>query len=357
VDVGIAIGATPPFEAMERRVARFAAAGFRSFWWPDHLVAFHSAELWATGGLATIQPDPHVYADPFVCMARCADAAGDAWLGTCVTDAVRRMPATLLQTAMSLDHVAPGRIVLGLGSGERANYEPYGVQVDSPTTRLEDATRQIRRLLEEPGPDEHGAVVGLRPPPGSPGPRLWLAAHGPRGLDLVGRYADGWLPNFLRHDEWRRARDAIATVATSSGRDPTAITYGLSAQVVIQETRAEARRLLSHPVIKAFALLLPPSRFEEVGAAHPLGGSGLGTLLATLDGDRVLEAAAAVPTEVVEDLFLFGTVDDVVDALRRYKGLDHVVLWDPIALADLGAARAGTRGTTELAARLHDEST
>src|SRR3974377_1345717 len=106
MDVGTAIGAVPPFEAMARRVARLAAGGLRSFWWPDHLVAFHSTQTWGTGTLSRVQPDPHGYCAPFVCVAACAQAGASSLVGVCVTDAIRRSPVTLLQTAMSLDHLA-----------------------------------------------------------------------------------------------------------------------------------------------------------------------------------------------------------------------------------------------------------
>ena len=76
MDVGIAMGPVPPFAAMQRRVARFSAAGMRSFWWPDHLVAFHSRELWAAGQLSARQPDPPVYAEPFLWPAGAGEAAG-----------------------------------------------------------------------------------------------------------------------------------------------------------------------------------------------------------------------------------------------------------------------------------------
>ncbi|MGE3621681.1 MAG: LLM class flavin-dependent oxidoreductase [Acidimicrobiia bacterium] len=346
--VGIAMGPAPPFAPMARRVAKLSDAGFGSFWWPDHLVAFHSRELWATGGLAEVQPDPNVYADPFVCMAACAASTPDGLLGVCVTDAIRRMPATLAQTVMTLDHLAPGRIVLGLGAGELANYGPYGLSVKSPATVLENAAAQIRRLIDDPGPDEAGAVLGIRPPEGSRGPQLWLAAHGPRGLAATGRYADGWIPNWLPVEGWRAGRDAVARAAQDAGRDPSVLTYALSVQVVVQPTHEQAVELLEHPVLKAFALLLPPERFAEVGAEHPLEGGGLHHMVASAMGAEQLEAARAVPSEVVRSLYLHGTPAEVVEQIRAYGDPDHVVLWDPVPLADLSAGRAAGEGCAEI---------
>jgi phthiodiolone/phenolphthiodiolone dimycocerosates ketoreductase len=354
VDVGLAMSPAPPFDATARRVARLSGRGIRSFWWPDHLIAFHSREVWATGGLAEFQPDPNVYGDPFTCMAACADAAGGALIGVCVTDAIRRSAATLLQTVMTLDHLAPGRVVLGLGAGETANYEPYGVSITSPFRHFEAAAAQIRRFLDDPGPDENGAVVALRPPEGSPGPKLWIAAHGPRGLGVAGRYGDGWIPNFLSVDGWHEGRETVESAAVEAGRDPREISYGLSVQVVIQETHEEAHRLLEHPVLKAFSLLLPPERYEAVGATHPLGGGGLQHMVASRLGAAQLDATRAVPFEVVHEQMLHGTAEEVAGQIRAYRGVDHVVLWDPVPLADLGAARASAEGCVRVAALLSE---
>jgi len=337
---------------MRRRVERQAAAGIRSFWWPDHLVGFHSAGLWATGELASLQPDPNAYADPFLCMGVCAESAGSALLGVCVTDAIRRMPASLAQTAMTLDHLAPGRVVLGLGAGEYANYAPYGWHVDSPAARLESAVQQIRRLFDDGRQNEEGAVLGLRPGDGSPGPQLWVAAHGPRGFELAGRYADGWIPNFLDLRAWLQGRAAVLRAARSVGRHEDAIVSGLSAQVVVAADHESAHELLEHPILRAFALLLPPERYSEIGATHPLGGGGLRHLVASNDRGSQLEAAQSVPFAVVHDYILHGTAAEVAARISAYDGLQHALLWDPVPLVDLQAARTSATGVLEVAARL-----
>lgn len=352
MDVGIAMAPLPPAPAVTRRAQRLVDDGFRSLWWPDHLVAFHSSELWATGGLGSIQPDPNVYADPFICMAALAPTVPGARVGVCVTDAIRRTPATLTQTALTLDHLAPGRVVLGLGAGETANYEPYGVRVKSPASVLESAAAEIRRLLDDPGPDEQGAVMGVRPAPGSPGPELWIAAHGPRGLRVAGRFADGWIPNFLTRDEWRRGRDDVAAAAREAGRPPDDITWALSVQVVIQDDHEDAAALLEHPTLKAFSLLLPEARFAEHGVSHPLGGGGLRHMIASTQGAAQIEAARAVPTAIVREQILHGTADEVAEQLRSYGDVDHVVLWDPVPLADLEAAKQSAAGVSRLATLL-----
>ena len=350
--VGLAMAAAPPFDAMTRRVSRLARAGVASFWWPDHLVAFHSTELWAEGGLSAIQPDPNAYADPFLCMAAAAPAAEGALVGVAVTDAIRRSAATLAQTVMTLDHIAPGRVVLGLGSGEYANWAPYGLRVPPR-----------RRCSNVPPPRSASCSTPLDPTPTAP---CWGCA---RLLTRAGP-SSGWPPTVP--EAWPQpAASPTAGSRTGSspahgarpampwrprrrdaGRDPDGLVYGLSAQVVVQDSHEAAHRLLEHPVLKAFALLLPPERYEAVGATHPLGTGGLHGMVATQMGAAQVEAARAVPTEVVHDLMLHGTAGDVAAQLAAYGDVEHLVLWDPVPLVDLAAAKVSAAAVLDLVTRL-----
>jgi phthiodiolone/phenolphthiodiolone dimycocerosates ketoreductase len=354
VRVGIHPGNQAPYGALSRRVSRMRARGFDSFWWGDHLLALHSRELWQTSGISQFKPDPHVYPDPFLVMAAVAEAAAGAILGTCVTDAVRRMPASLVQTAMTLDQIAPGQVVLGIGSGEYANYGPYGWDIGSPSKRLEESVVQIRRLLDSPEPDENGALVALRPPEGSPGPQLWIAAHGPRSYELTGRYGDGWLPHLSNEAGWLQGRDAILSAAVEAGRDPSAITLSVSGSVIVDEDPQVARKLATHPIVKALTLILPPARFEAFGVPHPLGGNGLHRLVATRLGDAVRIAAEAVPDALSQEHVFCGTPEEIAARLRRFDGASHFILWDTTGLADPSRSRASLEGCVRIAELLRN---
>jgi hypothetical protein len=75
-------------------------------------------------------------------------------------------------------------------------------------------------------------------------------------------------------------------------------------------------------------------------------------MLASNDSGTLLAAAQAVPFEVVHDYILHGTAEEVAARIAEYDGLDHAVLWDPVPLVDLEAARASGAGVLEVAARL-----
>jgi phthiodiolone/phenolphthiodiolone dimycocerosates ketoreductase len=338
---------------MRREVAALVDNGVDTVWWPDHLMSFTVPGLWneSEGRRLT---DLNVYVDPFIAMAACIPAAGSALLGVAVTDAIRRMPATLTQTALSLDHIAPGRIILGLGSGERLNYEPYGWQVDSPNRRLDEAARDIRSFLADPGPRKSGAMMALRPAEGSAGPKLWIAAHGPKGYQTLGRYADGWLPFNLNLDEWTAGREQIRVAAKAAGRDPDAVEMGMTFLAVIQDDHEAAHSLLRHPAIKVKALHLPSHRFEAHGVAHPRGGSDLKATIATLMPNDVAQAANAVPFELVHEMMPHGTAAEVAQEIQRYGGLQHAKVHELSPVASPAESAQSVRRLGELARILHE---
>jgi phthiodiolone/phenolphthiodiolone dimycocerosates ketoreductase len=349
VKVGVRIPSVPPFDRMRRLVSRLAEGGADSFWWADHLMAFSAPSLWEGREDAPDEMALHVYADPFVCMAACAEAAGDADVGTCVTDAVRRMPATLLQSALSVDHLVAGRVILGIGAGEVANYRPYGWDVASPAARFEEAARAIRGLMEHPEPDEAGAIMGLRPAKGT-GPELWLAAHGPHGLALAGELADGWIPTNLDLARWTAARDSIRSAERKAGRREGSVELGLSIDVVLQDSHAQAHELLRHPAIRSLCLLLPDEVFANYGMTHPLGGSALHNLIATRSGPTLLKAVNEIDDDLVHDHILHGSPDEVGAVLASYPGLDHVRMSD---LSGIGGIHGGVARLLAVVGQLH----
>lgn len=107
-------------------------------------------------------------------------------LVSAVVDTVRRHPALLAQTALTLDHLSKGRFILGLGSGESENTVPYGFDFARPVSRFEEALRVIRLLWDTDGPvDFDGEFYSLHQarldtePYHDRLPPIWIGASGP----------------------------------------------------------------------------------------------------------------------------------------------------------------------------------
>jgi phthiodiolone/phenolphthiodiolone dimycocerosates ketoreductase len=121
-------------------------------------------------------------------------------IGQGVLDAIRRGPAILAQEFLTTQHFTQGRAIFVLAAGEWKNIGPYGYDHRLRDSRLVETARLVRAFLETQEPISYDgrfwkledAVVELPPYDGVP-PPLWLAGGGPKVLEAVGRWADGWV--------------------------------------------------------------------------------------------------------------------------------------------------------------------
>ena len=365
-----AMGAVrPPADAVLAAAQRREQQGFDAIWWADHLLHWFPLSIWTPDLVpqaAAGQRSPHVWFDPVPVVAAAAGATRDIGLGIGVTDLVRRHPASLAQTALTLDHLTGGRFVLGVGAGEALNLVPFGIRNARPLSRLDEGLEVMRLLMEGSEPvdfdGEHftlrGAVLGL-PPLGDRPPPVWVAAHRPRGLAVAGRRADGWLPLATDPDEYARMLAAVRSAAAAAGRPGDAVTAGLYARVVVAESREAAEAAIDGSLLMRFiALTRPAEAFAARGAVHPLGEGafGLTTFLPTAYGRaEALRLAEAVPAEVVRDSVIHGTPDVVARAVGAFvaRGARHVQLTNmtPLVAPELAATSEALLADTVIALR------
>lgn len=343
VTVGAPGIVVPPADAAFHTAKRNEEKGWDAVWFPDHLMGWHPDSVWTPdiAPLAAFVPNIHAYYDPVAMIAAAAQVTSSIKLGTSVTEAVRNHPAQLARAWLTLDHVTKGRAILGIGAGEGENITPYGLGFDKPAGRLEDALRVIRLLWSEDDPVDHDgphytlrdAVCGLQPFEPGAFPPIWVAAHGPRLCRVTGELADGWLPTTLDLDEYALRWRQVQAGATKAGRNPADITAGMWAYTVVAETDEEARRLVCHPMIKAFTLALPESYFNKHDRPHPLGEGTHGFLSyipSRLSRQDAMRAIEAVPDEVAFDAILHGSPSTLAKRVAGYAdiGLRHIALWN-----------------------------
>jgi 5,10-methylenetetrahydromethanopterin reductase len=161
-----------------------------------------------------------VYRELYTVMGLCAQATRRVLIGPAVTNPITRHPAVWTSGVATLDEIAPGRTFFGLGSGDSAILN-LG---ERPVTLagLRAAIDATRALLTKRETEWQGKRIRLnwaeRPVP------IYIAAEGPKTLELGGELCDGVIINLgLQPD---LVRDAIARVhagARRAGRDPAAI--------------------------------------------------------------------------------------------------------------------------------------
>ncbi len=362
VEIGVPGTIMPPVEGILRTAQRNEEKGFHSLWWPDHLMGWYPQSIWTSDlvEVAKYQPSPHVFLDPFTAMAAVAVKTERMRFGTSVTDVLRRHPASLAQTALSVHHLSKGRMILGVGAGEGENLVPYGIPYDRPAARLAEAVHIIRLLWEADGPVSFDgefwpladAVLGLGPYEGRY-PELWMAAHGPRTLDLVGQYADGWLPIKLPVDVYQQHLERIRASARRHGRDPQAITPSTWCYTVVAEDHETCHRLMEHPLLRGLALIRSAEMFERHGMEHPLGKgyNALRDMVPSRMGrEETLAAIHRIPMEILEEFVLHGTPEEIAAEIKRYEavGLRHWVMWNVTFLGDMQRVRSSFDGVARV---------
>lgn len=340
----------PPAESISKQAGKNERRGYDSIWFPDHLMGWWPQSIWTPEimPISSFQPSPHIFMETMISMTLAAQATEGIKVGSSVTEVIRRHPAMLAQSIVTLDHVSKGRTILGLGAGEAENITPYGMDYSKPVSRLEEALEIINILWDsEQGEtiDYNGefwqledAVFDLPLYDGEQ-PPIWLGAHGPRMLRLTAKYADGWLPGQLDLKRYRKRLTKIKKEMKKEGRNFSELTAGLFTSIIIGEDRGECLEIMNTPGIKARCLLLPSEVYEEEGIPHPLGEDVYGPtdlIPSRLSKEETLEAIESVPLSVAKKAYLYGSVDDIIGCLEDYvdEGMEHLVFWNETFFGD-----------------------
>lgn len=339
MSVGLHLPTTPPLGVNRRLVFMARLSRLDAVWAVDHWQGPFPTDMakqefpWA----ATFFESPHAFFDYQVLLGSLAKSAGRLRLGVGVTDPIRRHPVLIAQAMLTLAHLTRCRPILGIGAGERENIEPYGLDFSTPVSRLEEALQIIRLCFSRQGSIDFSgqyyhlehAVMDLRAPQDKT-PEIWIGGRGPRMLQLIGQYGDGWYPSMITDPEEYAAKLKVVREAASlAGRDPQAVTPALLQSLVVAPTEREARDMLDTRLGRIFALHLAAAEWRKAGVQHPFGEHFRGYVdWAPEQYDRKMleEALVAVPPELIGHGLLWGTPEQVAGKLRAFgeAGVQHV---------------------------------
>ena len=184
-------------------------------------------------------------------LAALGQASANAVLGTSVlTPTLRYHPSIVAQAFATLASLSPGRIFLGIGSGEALNETPATGQEfpdrKERRLRLAEAIELIRRLWEEERVDFNGdyydvskATIYERPERPVP---IFVAASGPLMAKLAGRVGDGFICTSGKDpDLYRRLLASLDDGARQADRDPSAIRRMIEIKVSYDRDPQRAR--------------------------------------------------------------------------------------------------------------------
>jgi len=162
----------------------------------------------------------------FVTLTQAALRTKEIALGTAIVNCYSRSPATLAQSAATLDAAANGRHRLGIGpSTPQAIENLHGLTFDNPARRLHETVELTKQYLHGDGRIDYDGeifdVYGFQAL--DVDVPVYTAALGPATRRATGRTADGWLPHNIPFEKLAEAFEVVAEAAESAGRDPRGI--------------------------------------------------------------------------------------------------------------------------------------
>lgn len=137
------------------------------------------------------------FADILTMLAGAATRTERIRLGTAIVPAYSRHPLVMAQQALAVHDLAPGRLRLGIGSGDRSFLESrYGLPQTAPLRYLKEYLEIVRGVLWEGSIDHHGEFFQVADTlPRMARVPLLIPALGLKAFRLAGEIADGVLPS------------------------------------------------------------------------------------------------------------------------------------------------------------------
>ncbi|MFJ2738073.1 LLM class F420-dependent oxidoreductase [Streptomyces sp. NPDC087440] len=255
-------------------------------------------------------------------------------LGTAAMQIPARSPAMTAMTATTLDILSEGRFRLGLGvSGPQVAEGWHGTRFDRPLARTREYLDIVRMALRRedvvydgahyrlPLPDGPGKPLRLGTRPRRKDVPVYLAAVGPRNVELAGEVADGWLSVFFQPETVAEHLPLLRAGRARTGRDLHGFDVVSSMPAVIGDDVADcADRVRMYTAHYLGGMGSRKENFYNRLAArmgYPDAARRVQELY--LEG-RPREAAEAIPQRFLERTCLLGPVDRVAGLLREHAG-------------------------------------
>jgi alkanesulfonate monooxygenase SsuD/methylene tetrahydromethanopterin reductase-like flavin-dependent oxidoreductase (luciferase family) len=275
-----------------------------------------------------------------------ASATSRIHVGTAICNIYLRPPLLAALQALTIDALAPGRLVLGLGTSHALLNQAYGLPMEKPLTALRLYINTMRAVFhgDHPGLGQL-AALGLPVPRAARRLPLFLAGVSPKSIALTGEIADGSLPVHYGPHMLPEVVEGLAVGARRAGRAPHEVTLAPIVHCCVCPDRGVALRSVKHHL----AFYAPMPFYHRLFARHGFGQEAERSRAAALSGDRA-GAAAAISERMAEECALMGTPQDCVTQAEAFEraGASYVIVY-PVAIE--GDADRGVHAALEAFAR------
>lgn len=277
-------------------------------------------------------PDERFFRDLTVQLTLAAGSTSRVRIGSAVTDPFIRHPALTATLMASVDEVAGGRLIAGIGAGV-SGFKQLGLKQERPQLAIREGVALMRALWRGGNVDLDGKTtsfhgVGLDFTPVRRDIPVWIAGRGPAVLELAGEVAQGVMVGALASEPGLRYANAhIDKGLAKAGRDASSITRAVWLHTAIAEDGAAARDAVR--TIVAGALVSSLNVLRDIGL--PLSDELVRSLEGVtygMNNPEMQRAAKTLDDDVLAHLSVAGTPSEVrarvLDLARM--GIQHIAV-------------------------------
>lgn len=277
---------------------------------------------------AVWQAESRLVREATVPMAAFATSTSTIKVGSGVVDCWSRNPARLAATFSTLDDLAPGRVILGIGAWWDPLAQKVGIERSKPLRVMREIVTSVRSLLANENVTFHGEYVHLdgveldyvyqeRRPKDVP---IYIGATGMQMMELTGEIADGAVLNYLVSPEYNdQAIDALARGAARSGRSLDDVDRPQLVVCSVHEDRDTAIDMARLMVTQYLGQ--QPHIMKASGVPQSLLDAVGEVLTWPATHEQVVAASKLVPDEIVHMLTASGTPAEARAKVAHY--IDH----------------------------------
>lgn len=253
-------------------------------------------------------------------------------LGPGVTNPYLIHPVMTAQAVASLNEIAPGRVVCGIGAGDKTTLEMAGLGMRVPIRTVREAVEIIKRMVARKRGSYEGRVFKM-----TGGARfnfrvqetipIYIGAQGPMMLRLAGSIADGVLINGSHPQDVVEALKHVRAGVEKAGRDLGELDIAAYTSLSVAEEEKEAKKA-AIPVVAFIVAGSPPQILER----HGISVGAAEEIKKKLAERRWGDAFSAVTERMIEAFSICGTPRECIEKIDAFfkLGVTQFVAGSPL---------------------------
>jgi 5,10-methylenetetrahydromethanopterin reductase len=267
----------------------------------------------------------------YVTLAAVALFTNKITFGTGVTNPWMVNPVITAQAIASLDELAPGRVVLGIGAGDKTTLEAVGVEMGKPLAAVRESIEIFRKMIGGENVAYQGEVfktVGakfnFKTKTKIP---VYVGAQGPKMLEMAGKIGDGVLVNASHPSDVEYAIKMANEGIKQAGKAPSDVDIAAYTSFSVSEDLKKAVKAAT-PVVAFIVAGSPAAVLEK----HGINVAKADEIRAALKVGDFGKALGAVTPEMIGAFSICGTPDMCIHRIAELRkiGISQFVVGSPV---------------------------